>query len=103
MLRVDPATGKVLWQKDRLVDEVQLTGRFIYVARAQISHLDQLTAAMNYTKVPVRYRLHRRDSETGEVLREYNQPKAPAILEERGNSLLLQDQREVRLLKFMLF
>jgi hypothetical protein len=93
-------TGKVLWRKEWAGEQFHLSGKFVYVSRAQVSKLDQVAAAMNDAKVPVHYHIYRLDPTDRKELWDFYQPKAPRSMEPRQNRLLFQDHSEMKLLKF---
>jgi len=104
ILQVDARSGKVIWQRDRLGERLQVTGKFVYASRAQVSTVDLAAAAMNQrdeSKVPVHHRIWRLDPATGKELWEYYEPRAPIHLEARQNRLLLLYPNELQVLKFL--
>jgi hypothetical protein len=102
LLKVDAATGKVLWQQERLAEHTLVSGKYLYSARAQTSGLDMLAAALNGgTSNTIHYRVWRLDPKSGQMLWEYYQPRPPIRAEAQQRRLLLQYPDEVQVLKLM--
>jgi len=100
LICVDAESGKVLWQKDRLGEQLHVSGDFIYGSRAQISGVDLFVAATEDSKAPVHHRIWRLDPKSGRDLWEFYRPKAPLSIRAMNNHLLLHYSREVEVLSF---
>ncbi len=103
ILQVDTGTGRILWQKPYIGERFNLSGKFVYVSRAQVSGVEIAAAAMNDTHAPTHHRIYRLDPETGAELWQFYRPKPPVFLDARKNRLLLQYRTEIRMLKFLAF
>ena len=104
ILRVDTATGRVLWQQSYIGERFNLSGKFVYVSRAQVSGVELAAAAMNDTETPpTHHRIYRLDPGTGAELWQFYRPKPPVFLDARKNRLLLQYKTQIRMLKFLAF
>ncbi len=101
LLKIDPASGKVLWRAEHIGDQCFASGKFVYATRSQISGLDMMKAAMNNdTGVPVHFRIYRLKPAPGTVVWEYYQPKAPRFVQVQKNRILLQFADEVQVVGF---
>ncbi len=103
ILQLDAATGRVLWQKIDLADRFNLSDKFVYVSRAQVSGVEIAAAAMTDAQAPTHHRIYRLDPGTGAELWQFYRPKPPEFLDARKNRLLLQYPKEIRMLKFIAF
>ncbi|MGZ8901450.1 MAG: hypothetical protein ACXW3Z_15270, partial [Limisphaerales bacterium] len=102
ILKVDPATGAILWQKDRLGQKAYFSGKYLYAAQSRVSGLDRFSALTSGGdgRVPVHHRVYRLDPGTGKELWEYYRSKPPQSIEPQQNRVLLQYGNEVGMLKF---
>jgi len=101
--KVDPASGKVLWQVEGISERCQLSGPFVYTTRAQISGAQLIGANGDTDAIPVHHRVYRLDPKTGREIWAYYRPKAPLQTEMWQNYLMLRYRSELRVLKFLTF
>jgi outer membrane protein assembly factor BamB len=102
ILKVDPATGAILWQKDRLGKDASISGKYLYATQSRVSGIDRFSALTSGrdSDVPVHSRVYRLDPSTGKELWEYYRSKPPQKIEPLQNRVLLQYGNEVGMLKF---
>jgi len=98
-MKVDAATGEVLWQTTMAGDHCILTGDFVYSTNAKID----FTAMLNPENETVHFRVFRINPKTGARLWTYYQPQQPVAMDFHENMLLLQYTNEVQLLKYAAF
>lgn len=103
LLKVEAASGKVLWQLDRVADQVWPSGKFLYAGRAGVDGLAQMTAAMNGEDAREMFHLRRLNPDNGQELWVWRQSGAPRHFAARDNRLLVLNPRELKLLKFASF
>lgn len=101
--KVDPASGKVLWQVEGISERCQLSGPYVYTTRAQISGAQLIGANGDIDAIPVHHRVYRLDPKTGREVWAYYRPKAPLQTEMWQNYLMLRYRSELRVLKFLTF
>ena len=103
LLKVDPATGAIIWQKERVGQEIFVSGKYLYATQSQISGLDRFSAMTGGGDAPVHSRVYRVDPDNGKDLWEFYRPKPPQALEPRDNRLLLQYGNEILMVKYFSF
>ncbi len=91
ILKVDAATGKVLWKVDNIADECILSGKYVYAARSSSGLYGSGT----------HFNLYRLDPVKGEELWNYYQERWPRNTGYHGNQFMLQWKDEVQVLKFL--
>jgi hypothetical protein len=97
ILKVDAATGKVLWRAEGVADQCFLSGKFVYAARATVDPLSKLTPGQD----PVLYfDLYRLNPSNGQTMWRYSQSRHPLRIEVQGNQILLHFRGELQVLKF---
>ncbi|HXT39978.1 MAG TPA: PQQ-binding-like beta-propeller repeat protein [Candidatus Angelobacter sp.] len=101
IMKVDAASGRVIWKADHLGDHCYISGKYVYVTEARISGLDVIRAGGDDSDVPVHHRIYRIDPGDGKYLWQYYQPKAPQRISVQKNRLLLQYAGEVRALSYL--
>jgi hypothetical protein len=95
ILKVDAATGRVLWRIEGIGDKCLLSGKFIYAARAAENPM--ITPGED----PVLYfDLYRLSPSDGRTMWDYSQSRHPVQIEVQGNQILLHFQGELQVLKF---
>ena len=93
ILKVDAATGKVLWRAEGVADQCFLSGKFVYAARATVDPLSKLTPGQD----PVLYfDLYRLNPSNGQTMWRYSQSRHPLRIEVQGNQILLHFRGELR-------
>jgi hypothetical protein len=100
ILKVEAATGKVLWSLDRLADHVVTSGKFLYVARSATSAMESLSAVSEQRDAAVTFLLRRVDPATGKPDWTWMQNGAPDDWTARNNTLLVRRRHVLKLLKF---
>lgn len=103
ILKMDPATGTVLWQTTRTGQQLFVSGKYLYATRGQVSRMDMMSAMMNRDDdvvAPTHHRLHRIDPGNGKEEWEYYRAQAPSFVAPRGNRILLQYPKEIEVVKF---
>ncbi|HTH48515.1 MAG TPA: PQQ-binding-like beta-propeller repeat protein [Candidatus Limnocylindria bacterium] len=100
ILKVEAATGKVLWSLDRMADHVVMAGKFLYVARSAVSLAESLSSSMNQRDADVTFILRRLDPATGKPEWTWMQGGAPNEWSARNNALLVRRRHELKVLKF---
>jgi hypothetical protein len=95
ILKVDAATGRVLWRNEGIGAKCFLSGKFLYAARAAENPL--ITPGED----PVLYfDLYRLGPSDGHVMWDYSQSRHPVQIEVQGNQILLHFRGELQVLKF---
>lgn len=95
ILKVDAATGRVLWRNEGIGDKCFLSGKFLYAARAAKNPL------MTPGEDPVLYfDLYRLGPSDGHAMWDYSQSRHPVQIEVQGNQILLHFRGELQVLKF---
>jgi hypothetical protein len=98
ILKVDAATGKVLWRAEGIADQCFLSGQFVYAARATVDPLSKLTPGQD----PVLYfDLYRLNPSNGQTMWHYSQPHHPLQIEVQENQIMLHFRGELQVLKFL--
>jgi outer membrane protein assembly factor BamB len=102
IMKVEPSTGAVVWQVERLGDRTYLSGEFLYATRAQVSGVDVFASISNNDDngAPIHHRIYRLDPSKGKELWEYYKTQVPSLIEPKGNRILLQYKNEIQMLKF---
>ena len=95
ILKVDAATGRVLWRNEGIGAKCFLSGKFLYAARAAENPL--ITPGED----PVLYfDLYRLGPSDGHAMWDYSQSRHPVQIEVQGNQILLHFRGELQVLKF---
>jgi outer membrane protein assembly factor BamB len=108
LLKVDPRSGIIQWQAQRLGQDCFVSGQFLYTASTQqggIALANGLAEALNAPRPegPVYFRIYRLDPATGKVLWEFYREEAPGDLSFQQNRFLLRFGNDVQLWKFLTF
>jgi outer membrane protein assembly factor BamB len=109
LLKVDPATGKILWQAPRLGQDCFLSGKFLYTASVQkggMALTQGLAEALNAGAAqegPVYFHLYRLDPATGDEMWDFYRAEAPAELYIRQNRILARFGNDVEAWKYIVF
>ncbi len=104
LLKIDPATGKILWRASPGGFISYLSGKFIYAIQ---SHDPNPTdeEVLNETQVdlqkPSFLRIVRIDPQNGRVLWDYEQDRCPVAVQFDQNTIELIFKREVQVLKYL--
>ena len=100
LMKVDAATGRVLWQCGRLAGHSMISGGYLYSTRRQVSSVGMLAAAMNGEPETVHFRIWRLNPKSGEMIWEYYQPRPPIHSEALNRRLLLCYPNEIQVVKY---
>lgn len=100
ILKIDPATGTIVWQAPHLGSELFVSGKFLYSLWIGENLLDKAAAMAGNTEPIPSCALTRIDPGSGAVLwrREYR--GEPDVFNARGTRLLLQFPRRIEMLNF---
>jgi len=101
LLKVDAATGKVLWQLDRVADRAWPSGKFLYVSRTAAAALDELNASMNGREANAKFHLRRLDPATGKQLWDWHQDGRTRQVAADGNQIFLANPTSIKVLTFL--
>jgi outer membrane protein assembly factor BamB len=101
IMKVDPATGRILWKAANVADELYLAGKYVYGTRAQVSNLEMITSFSSRKSAPTHFRIFRINPKDGEVLWTYYQPEEPLTLGFQGRTILWLARNELRVLRFL--
>jgi len=100
ILKVDAATGKVLWRTEGTGDKCYLSGKYIYASRAAVDPTSMITPGED----PILYfDFYRLSPSDGHALWDYSQSRHPVQIEVQGNEILLHFRGELQVLKFFSF
>jgi hypothetical protein len=99
LIKVDAASGKVLWQRDRVAQRCVPSDKFLYVTRRQAPGRDLISLATN--DETVHFRVRRLKPGNGEEVWAYYQPRPPQRMEASGSRFLLQYPDEIQVVKFL--
>ena len=101
IMKVDAATGRVLWKADHLGDRIYLSGKYVYVTEGRVSGLDVMRAGGDDSTAPVHHRIYRLNPGNGEYIWRYYEPRAPGHISVQKNRLLLQYGDEIQVLSYL--
>jgi hypothetical protein len=96
ILKVEAATGRVLWRNEGLGDTCYLSGKFVYLSRATENPL--LTPGEDPI---VDFELYRLSPSDGHAMWGYSQPRHPVQVEVQENQILIHFRGELQVLKFL--
>jgi outer membrane protein assembly factor BamB len=99
ILRVDPASGKVLWRVERIGDECYLAGKYIYVTRTQTP--SGIVALTSPGSARTNFRVYRLNPKNGQQVWEYYREGRPVSLDFHNNEILFQFNDKIEVLKFL--
>ena len=96
ILKVEAATGKVLWRNEGLVDTCYLSGKFVYASKA--GETPMITPGED----PILYfDLYRLSPADGHMMWHYSQSRLPVQVEVQENEILVHFRGELQVLKFL--
>jgi hypothetical protein len=101
LLKVEAASGRILWQRDRVAQRAFPAGKLLYVTRRQMPGRDLVSLATGDNTI--HFRVRRLKPTNGEELWAYHQPRPPKHLEMSGRRFLLQYPDELQVVKFFSF
>ena len=105
LLKIDPKTGKTLWNIKPGGFISYLSGKFIYTVQSHEPSADEIKTAdlIGLTPKPAFLRILRINPGNGEVIWDYQQGRAPLDVQFNGNMIGLVFKKEVQVLKFLSF
>jgi hypothetical protein len=108
LLKIDPASGKILWQALNLGQECFISGKFLYtssVNQGGIGMANGLAEAINAPRPegPVYFHIYRLDPVDGRSLWDFYREEAPKELSFEQNRFLLRFSDRVQVWKFLIF
>ena len=108
ILKVDPRSGKILWQVQKLGQRCFLSGKYVYTVSANqggIAMAIGLAEAVNAPRpeAPVYFHIHRLDPATGEEMWDFFRNEAPDEEAFQQNWFVLRFGNEVQAWKFLTF
>ena len=108
LLKIDPASGKILWQAAREGQAAFLSGPFLYTSSARqggIAMANGLAEALNAPRpdTPVYFHIYRLDPADGKILWDFYREEAPAELSFQQNRFLVRFGSEAQVWKFLAF
>jgi hypothetical protein len=96
ILKVDGATGKVLWRTEGIGNQCFVSGRYVYIAKAAAN------PQVGPGEDPVLYfDLYRLNPSDGHPMWDYSQSRHPVQIEVQENQILLHFRGELQVLKFL--
>jgi hypothetical protein len=108
ILKVDPRSGKILWQVQKLGQRCFLSGKFVYTASAEqggIAMAIGLAEAVNAPRpeAPVYFHIHRLDPASGEEMWDFFRNEAPGEEAFQQNWFVLRFGNDLQAWKFLTF
>jgi hypothetical protein len=108
LLKIDPSSGKILWQAAKEGQSCFLSGPYLYTASAQkggMGMLNGLAEALNSPRPdgPVYFRIYRLDPSDGKVLWDFYREDAPSEFSFQQNRFLVRFGHDVQVWKFLTF
>jgi hypothetical protein len=108
ILKVDPRSGKILWQAQKLGRRCFLSGKFLYAVSAEQGGMAMaigLAEAVNAPRpdAPVYFHIYRLDPASGEVMWNFYREEAPDEEAFQQNWFVLRFGSEVQAWKFLTF
>jgi cytoskeletal protein RodZ len=108
LLKIDPSSGKILWQAANSGQGCFLSGPFLYTASAQqggIAMANGLAEALNAPRpdAPVYFHIYRLDPADGKILWDFYREYAPAEFSFQQNRFLVRFGSDVQVWKFLTF
>jgi outer membrane protein assembly factor BamB len=108
LLKIEPSSGKILWQVAQEGQGCFLSGPFLYTASAEqggIALANGLAEAVNAPRpdAPVYFHIYRLDPVDGKILWTFYREEAPAEYSFQQNRFLLRFGSDVQVWKFLIF
>ena len=108
LLKVDAASGKILWKAEERGDRSLVSGKYLYAESVQqggIGIAAALGDALNAPRGegPVYFHLYRMDPATGQAFWSLYREQRPENLAIEGNRILLRFGNDLELFKFLAF
>jgi hypothetical protein len=108
LLKIDPASGKILWQALNLGQQVYISGKFLYTSsidQGGIAMAQGLAEALNAPRPegPVYFHIHRLNPLDGKELWDFYREEAPKELSFQQTRFLVRFADRVQVWKFLTF
>ncbi len=107
VMKVDPASGKILWKSEQTCDQVFLTGKYLYVTDSSKKGFAMITAAEDAFGQGSRggggLRIYRVDPGNGKKLWSFNKVGVPENVDFSENRILLHYSNEIEIMKYISF
>jgi outer membrane protein assembly factor BamB len=108
LVKIEPSSGKILWQVAQEGQGCFLSGPFLYTASAQqggIAMANGLAEALNAPRpdAPVYFHIYRLDPADGKILWDFYREQAPAEFSFQQNRFLVRFGPDVQVWKFLTF
>lgn len=100
ILKIEPVTGKVLWQAPHLGTDLFVSGKFLYSQWVGENLLDKAAALSANADLQASCAIKRIDPRTGEALWRRDYKGNPDTINIRGTQLLIQFPRRIELVEF---
>lgn len=100
LLKVHPATGKVIWQVEGLGSKCYFSNGFLYATREASSIFEAAGSALSRRPMITYFQLFRVNPSSGKRMWETMRPSPPNFVEVQANRILLQYNNSVEVLKF---
>jgi hypothetical protein len=102
VLKVDPATGKILWRAEPGGIITHVEGKFIYIVKA-FQDTGGGIGGMRIIDTPSYLQIKRLNPDDGRVMWEHRQDRAPLDVKFHKNTIQLVFRKEVQVLRFLSF
>ncbi|EEF59253.1 PQQ-binding-like beta-propeller repeat protein [Pedosphaera parvula] len=97
MLKVDPKTGKKLWEVVKIGEQLLISGKYIYIGK-----VSTMMVALRLEEGPdYHYNFYRLDPSNGKIMWNYFQTKPGMRAEANQNWILIEFRDELQVLKFL--
>jgi len=108
LLKIDPSSGKILWQVSKEGQGAFLSGPYLYTASAQqggIAMANGLAEALNAPRpdAPTFFHIYRLDPADGKIQWDFYREEAPTELDFQQNRFLVRFGSDVQVWKFLDF
>lgn len=100
IVKIETATGRVLWQAPHLGTDLFVSGKFLYSQWVGVNLMDKAAAMGGNSDVIASCALSRIDPGSGEILWRRSYKGDPDTINIRGNQLLIQYPRWIEMVKF---
>lgn len=100
LMKVNAATGQVLWQASYMGEDCLVTGKFLYSTRAQVDSMELLQVRSRDASQPINFHLFRVNPSNGNILWEVHRSDMPLNVEAQQNRILLQFRNKLEIIHF---
>ncbi len=102
ILRVDAASGQILWRAEKLADECYPAGKFLYFVRRHMSAFGAMSMLTGSSSEPtVHFYVDRINPRTGKVVWEYYWPEPALQVDFQDNLILLLFHGRLEALRYL--